>query len=131
VTYTTERHPSPSPGDAAGIAATAQVLAVLGDATRLRLLLVLNEGERGVSDLEQLLALPQPTVSHHLGILRRAGLAQARREGRQVFYRLTHPPVGVGRLRSPIGGGDSIVYVAQPAPVPTDAAAADQLTDAA
>jgi ArsR family transcriptional regulator len=126
VTHTTERHPGPSPGDAAAIAATAQVMAVLGDATRLRLLLVLNDGERGVSDLEQLLALPQPTVSHHLGILRRAGLAQARREGRQVFYRLTHPPLA-GLLRIPIAGGAFIVEVAQPA----DSAAPDQLTDAA
>ena len=131
MTHTTEQHPRPSPGDAAAIAATAQVLAVLGDATRLRLLLVLNEGERGVSDLEQLLALPQPTVSHHLGILRRAGLAQARREGRQVFYRLTHPPLAEGPLRIPIAGGAFIVEVAQPAPVPTDSAAAGQLTDAA
>ncbi len=42
----------------------------------------------------------QPTVSHHLGILREAGLVHARREGKQVFYSLNQDEVAVccGRL---------------------------------
>ena len=105
VTHTTERHPQLWHDNAAGTAAAVQTLALLADATRLRLLYLLTDGERGVSDLERITGLPQPTVSHHLGLLRRARLVQARREGRQVFYRLTHPAAVPGVLSVPTDGG--------------------------
>lgn len=63
-------------------------LRVLSDRTRLRLLGVLQSGEVNVTALCEELDLPQPTVSHHLGLLRNAGLVRNRRDGKQVFYSL-------------------------------------------
>ncbi len=59
---------------------------VLSDETRMRLLLALRSGELHVSELCNRLELPQPTVSHHLGLLRIHGLVHPRRQGKQVFY---------------------------------------------
>lgn len=61
------------------------------DATRLRALCLLREGELCVGDLVRILRLPQPTASRHLQYLRRAGLVTARREGRWMFYSLSRP----------------------------------------
>lgn len=60
---------------------------VLSDQTRLTLLLTLkDEGELNVTDLCTRLRLPQPTVSHHLALLRTSGLVKNRRSGKQVYY---------------------------------------------
>jgi ArsR family transcriptional regulator, zinc-responsive transcriptional repressor len=62
---------------------------LLSDRTRLNILLALAEGERNVSSLCLELALPQPTVSHHLGLLRVNNIITNRRKGKQVFYSLS------------------------------------------
>jgi DNA-binding transcriptional ArsR family regulator len=59
---------------------------LLSDKTRLSILLRLAEGERNVTSLCEELNLPQPTVSHHLGLLRMNNLVGNRRHGKQVFY---------------------------------------------
>ena len=64
----------------------AQTCKILGDATRLRILHVLGGGESNVSCLCDQLNLPQPTVSHHLGILKMGGLVSNRRKGKCIFY---------------------------------------------
>lgn len=64
------------------------VLHLLSDKTRLNILLMLSGGERNVSSLCEALHLPQPTVSHHLGLLRMSNVITGRREGKQVFYGL-------------------------------------------
>jgi ArsR family transcriptional regulator len=61
---------------------------LLSDKTRLNILLLLASGERNVTSLCEELALPQPTVSHHLGLLRMNNLIANRRHGKQVFYGL-------------------------------------------
>ena len=61
---------------------------LLADKTRLNILMILAEGERNVSSLCGELALPQPTVSHHLGLLRMNNVVGNRRHGKQVFYAL-------------------------------------------
>jgi ArsR family transcriptional regulator, zinc-responsive transcriptional repressor len=61
---------------------------LLSDKTRLNILLWLAKGERNVSSLCKELELPQPTVSHHLGLLRVNNLIANRRKGKQVFYAL-------------------------------------------
>ena len=66
---------------------------LLSDKTRLSILMLLCEGEKNVSGLCQELHLPQPTVSHHLGLLRIHNLIDNRRSGKQVFYGLN------GRIR--------------------------------
>lgn len=69
------------------VTALAQLFRVLGDQTRLRVLMALRQaGEMNVTQLHRKLRAPQPTVSHHLGILRMSGLVDNRRDGKQIFY---------------------------------------------
>jgi ArsR family transcriptional regulator len=60
----------------------------LGDETRLRIVALLSHGELCVCHLEKALDLSQPNVSRQLGILRMAGVVDARREGTWVYYAL-------------------------------------------
>lgn len=62
---------------------------LLSDKTRIRILLLLADGERNVTTLCRSLGLPQPTVSHHLGLLRIRNIVGNRRQGKQVFYNLS------------------------------------------
>ena len=55
---------------------------------RLLLLCQLTEGERCVSDLEELTGIVQPTLSQQLSVLRSEGLVSTRREGKFVYYAL-------------------------------------------
>ena len=64
-------------------------MALLADATRLRLLALLEQEELSVAELAQATCLAQPRVSTHLGKLREAGLVSDRRDGVSVYYRLT------------------------------------------
>ena len=56
--------------------------------TRLLLLCQLIDGERTVNELTELVAQPQSTVSQHLGVLRREGLVQTRRDAQTLYYSL-------------------------------------------
>lgn len=59
----------------------------LSDETRQRILQVLQEkGEVCVSDLVGMVNVSQPTISHHLMLLKNARLVNSRREGKQIFY---------------------------------------------
>jgi DNA-binding transcriptional ArsR family regulator len=95
-------------GDLAGI---AEVMHVLSDLTRLRLLMVLSEGERNVSALVERTGYEQPTVSHHLGILRRSRVVVARRSGKEVFYRLADPSAAPAGTLCVAAGAGAIVRV--------------------
>ena len=64
------------------------LLKLLGNEDRLMLLCQLTEGERTVGELEQLTGIGQPTLSQQLGVLRRDGLVQTRREGKFIWYQL-------------------------------------------
>ena len=66
-----------------------QVFKALADATRLRILALLGGNEVCVCHIHDSLDLPQPTVSRHLGYLRRAGLVDTRRDGVWMHYRLS------------------------------------------
>jgi ArsR family transcriptional regulator, zinc-responsive transcriptional repressor len=68
---------------------------LLSDKTRLNILMLLAQGERNVTSLCQELDLPQPTVSHHLGLLRMNNLIGNRRDGKQVYYGIN------GRFETP------------------------------
>ena len=65
------------------------LLRLLSDKTRLTIVLLLSRGERNVTSLCEELNLPQPTVSHHLGLLRTQNIVANRRNGKQVFYVLS------------------------------------------
>ncbi len=61
------------------------------DPTRLRILNVLCAGELCVSDIVELVGLPQPAVSRHLAYLRRRGLVEVTRDWKVGRYRLAEP----------------------------------------
>jgi ArsR family transcriptional regulator len=64
----------------------------LGDNTRLRLLNLMGDQELCVCYFVEILAQGQPKISRHLAYLRRAGIVQARREGKWMHYRIVMPP---------------------------------------
>ena len=70
---------------------------LVSDATRLRLVLLLTKGESNVSPLCEALKLPQPTVSHHLGLLRMNRLIVRQRQGLGVMYSLAPHAKVTGR----------------------------------
>lgn len=72
----------------------AELCKTFADAKRLRIIDVLRGGERTVSELVQLLQIPQAVVSRHLAILRDRGVVKARREGVNVYYSLTDSKIG-------------------------------------
>lgn len=73
----------------AGVA--SQLLKILANPDRLLLLCQLAEGERNVGELQETLGIVQPTLSQQLGVLRREGLVATRRDGKQIYYRITDP----------------------------------------
>lgn len=64
------------------------LLWALASEHRLRILCLLEQGERSVSDLAQHLDLSQSSLSQHLARLRNAGIVATRREGVTIFYRI-------------------------------------------
>jgi ArsR family transcriptional regulator len=64
----------------------AEAFRLLGDETRIGVLSMLSDGPKSVSALVAALGLGQPTVSHHLGLLRNSGMVVAQRRGKSVFY---------------------------------------------
>jgi ArsR family transcriptional regulator len=66
-----------------------RIFKLLSDETRLRILYSLSQAEElHVRALCELLQLSQPAVSHHLGMLRNAGIVDPRRDGKHNFYRI-------------------------------------------
>ncbi len=67
----------------------ARVAKAMASANRLELIEALAQGERSVDALAQASGMSMANTSHHLQILRDSGLAVSRKDGLQVFYRLT------------------------------------------
>lgn len=67
-----------------------EFLVAMSDETRQRILVLLREREMSVNEITEHFAVTQPTISHHLAILRCAGIVSTRRDGQQIFYR-AHP----------------------------------------
>ncbi len=72
----------------------AEKLKALGEPMRIRIVDLLRDGERTVSEIADGLGEEMVNVSHHLGILFHAGLVEKDKQGRFVVYRL-HPDVSV------------------------------------
>jgi ArsR family transcriptional regulator len=87
----------PSAADQAR-ALAAHRFRALGDETRLRILEHLVAGERSVSDLMVLVDVGQSLMSHHLRILREAGLVVDRRQGRWIHYSIAEAALAACRL---------------------------------
>lgn len=85
--------PPEQPADAA-VRDAADVLSLLGDPGRLRLLLALRVQERSVHELAELSGHSDSAASHALKLLRAHKVVAARRDGRRVIYSLADPHVG-------------------------------------
>jgi len=81
-----------SPEFAMRIRKAERLLGAAGDSTRIKMLLLLSEREMCVCELESALGLPQPTASHHLGILEQADLVERSKRERWVFYKAQNSP---------------------------------------
>jgi len=79
--------------DPAGLSKAADVIKVIGHPDRLKILEVLEDGEKAVGEIQDLLDLPQATVSQHLARLRGWDIVNARREGVHVYYHIIEPKV--------------------------------------
>ena len=84
----------------------SQLLRVLGQPTRLQILLAIGEGEACVCHLESVLGMRQAYISQHLMALRKAKILQTRRDGRFIFYHLRDEKVlDLVRLAGKVTGG--------------------------
>jgi ArsR family transcriptional regulator len=82
----------------------AKALKTIADPARLRLLSLIQaqpDGEACVCHLTEPLGLSQPTVSHHLKVLRTAGLVERERRGSWAYYRVV--PEALGTVREILG----------------------------
>jgi ArsR family transcriptional regulator len=68
------------------MASTINLLRLLADPTRLRLLLLLEEAELTVAELQEILGMGQSRISTHLAQLKRAGIVADRRAGKHAYY---------------------------------------------
>lgn len=71
--------------------AASGLLKALSHETRLLMLCMLCQGEKTVTEIEQFLGIQQAVVSQQLARLRSEKVVQTRREGRQIYYRITDP----------------------------------------
>ena len=71
----------------------SHILRMLGQPTRVHILLAIGEGEACVCHLESLLGQRQAYISQHLMALRKENILDTRREGRFIFYSLRDPRI--------------------------------------
>lgn len=69
----------------------AELFKALAHPARVRVLELLSEGERSVSDMQPIVGIETSHLSQQLGVLRRAGLLTTRKEGSSVIYAIGDP----------------------------------------
>lgn len=74
--------------DSGYVELAVEIFAMLADATRIRIILALREGERSVNDLAEAVGKSPAAVSQHLAKMRLARIVSTRQVGTRVFYRL-------------------------------------------
>lgn len=65
------------------------LLKTISHPARLMIVCTLVDGEYSVGELEEKVDVHQPHLSQHMTVLRGSGIVETRREGKQIFYRLT------------------------------------------
>jgi DNA-binding transcriptional ArsR family regulator len=70
------------------IESLARLFKILGDPTRLKIIMAMIKGELNVTQICRKLKMSQPTVSRHLSILRLSDLVLTRRNGKEIYYSL-------------------------------------------
>ena len=69
----------------------SDLLKALANSGRLLLLCELAQGERNVSELQERTGILQPSLSQQLGVLREEALVETRRDGKNIYYRISSP----------------------------------------
>lgn len=69
----------------------AQMLKALAHSRRLEIVQLLHDQELSVTDIYEMLDLPQANVSQHLTVLKQAGILKTRKDGKQIYYRVAAP----------------------------------------
>ncbi|MFN3989167.1 MAG: ArsR/SmtB family transcription factor [Erythrobacter sp.] len=101
----------------AGENALVEQFKALAHPLRLRILEALAQCERNVGEIEQATGIGQPALSQQLGVLRKAGLVETRKEAKLVFYRLA--PSELGELSAVLAA----LAPSEPCPTPVPASA--------
>lgn len=71
-----------------------ELLRALSDKTRQEIIMIFaDKKEVCVSDIAKCFTLSRPTVSHHLNLMKRTGLLNSRKEGKEVYYSFNKPYV--------------------------------------
>src|SRR4051794_15674814 len=68
----------------------ARLLAALAAPERIKIIRFLSDGPHNVTEIADMLRTPPPNVTHHMTVLRQAGIVRRRKEGRFVLYSLVH-----------------------------------------
>jgi ArsR family transcriptional regulator len=71
----------------------ADICKTLGNPKRLEIICALENGELTVTELVKRLKIPKANVSQHLAIMRSKGLLIARRDGLNIYYRISNPKI--------------------------------------
>lgn len=78
--------------EAAAFARVSDTFALISDPTRLKILWLLCHCEECVNNIAAAVNMSSPAVSHHLRLLKQAGLIESRRDGKEMFYKLSETP---------------------------------------
>lgn len=90
-------------------------LAAIGDETRQSIILALLEGAengRRVGEITESVSLSRPAVSHHLKVLKDAGIVSVRRDGTMNYYYLNPKESTLSRIRSLMARVDELIQLA-------------------
>jgi ArsR family transcriptional regulator len=71
----------------------AEICKTLGNAKRIEILTALKNRELTVSELADILGISPANVSQHLAVMRQKGILTTRREGMNIYYRISNPKV--------------------------------------
>lgn len=71
----------------------ADICKTLSSSKRIKILNALKDGEKAVSELVEILGVPKANVSQHFAVMRHKGILRSRREGVNIYYRVTSPKV--------------------------------------
>ena len=73
------------------ILAATEALKAIANERRLHVLCILLEGKKNVGELQEITGISQSNLSQHLAKMRALGVLTSKREGKQVYYDLSHP----------------------------------------